>query len=741
MDKLQLHECIKFFDELTVWEEDITDEIQRENGQRIIIATYHYQGKSFKTKPLYYKNIEELKNVKDPERIIEFFGEPVFWLDNEKNEWPNGPGAKLEGLVLEEMAGDDGEFRKLLLKIANDQKNGFEQLITAEGRSVRYGINLENNNHWHDLIKLIKAVIASGGEAVDKGFFQRLVFRWDSGDYRTSLHPSFGDRALIHSLYNNIKSLKSINMSIDNQSIKELLTFKKHIILQGPPGTGKTYKAKEVAKLMTERRKLGSASEKVDTFFREFKSENLAAERAQDDELLRRFQDNFPKNELGRLTLERYAIGNGLNDSFCWWIERGLKPLGYYFPGSSRTYRIYWSKGDGGYWKFKKFADKDDQVAMEELAGALFAFVEAGEDRNKVEEEFGKALQYFSPSFLLKVLHSYYPDLYMPINSERSLRNALRVLGISSEGLGILQMNLKVQDFYESKVEAFKIDAANKKAATNIEFMRFLFGEFSLNGVIEIEGSTIVGKGQVKIIQFHPAYTYEDFVRGIVVKTDGKDTVQYVVENKVLADIAASAFANPTNDYVLIIDEINRANLPAVMGELIYALEYRYKPEEPEFTSVDSMYEYISNEEGEESGSKLKIPNNLYIIGTMNTADRSVGHIDYAIRRRFAFVEILPDEKVIADNIPNQQTKERAVSLFNSVAALFNEGNIAADFKAKDVQLGHSYFIANSDQELKLKLDYEIKPILREYLADGILKPEVTIDGNLRKTLSFIEAL
>ena len=90
----------------------------------------------------------------------------------------------------------------------------------------------------------------------------------------------------------------------------------------------------------------------------------------------------------------------------------------------------------------------------------------------------------------------------------------------------------------------------------------------------------------------------------------------------------------PLKPYVLIIDEINRANLPAVLGELIYALEYRGE-------KVESMYET------EEDGNVLIIPPNLYIIGTMNTSDRSVGHIDYAIRRRFAFIELLP--KVLTD--------------------------------------------------------------------------------------------
>jgi len=158
--------------------------------------------------------------------------------------------------------------------------------------------------------------------------------------------------------------------------------------------------------------------------------------------------------------------------------------------------------------------------------------------------------------------------------------------------------------------------------------------------------------------------------------------------------------------YVLIVDEINRANLPSVLGELIYALEYRDE-------SVTSIYEV------EDHGKSIIIPDNLFIIGTMNTADRSVGHIDYAIRRRFAFVDVLPNPEIIKN--------EKAKKLFELVSELFTETYLASDFEAKEVQLGHSYFLLNEESELpdfeklKFKLDYEILPILNEYVKDGLL--------------------
>ncbi len=113
---------------------------------------------------------------------------------------------------------------------------------------------------------------------------------------------------------------------------------------------------------------------------------------------------------------------------------------------------------------------------------------------------------------------------------------------------------------------------------------------------------------------------------------------------------------------------------------------------------------------------KIILPPNLYIIGTMNTADRSVGHIDYAIRRRFAFVDVNPKD------LSGELEENFHKALFDAVSNLFVT-NLSPEFDKKDVQLGHSYFIDKSKEggSMDIRLEYEIKPILREYIKDGIL--------------------
>ena len=215
------------------------------------------------------------------------------------------------------------------------------------------------------------------------------------------------------------------------------------------------------------------------------------------------------------------------------------------------------------------------------------------------------------------------------------------------------------------------------------------------------ENDSLEGNEQFKLIQFHPSYSYEDFVRGIIAETVD-EKIKYSVKDKILGSFAQEALKDKDKPYVLVIDEINRANLSAVLGELIYALEYRGE-------AVQSMYAI----EGE---NNLTLPPNLYIIGTMNTADRSVGHIDYAIRRRFAFVNILPKD------LTNELGDQFESALFAKVTNLFNT-NLSSEFKKEEVQLGHSYFITKNIP-IDIRWEYEIKPILLEYVKDGILVGE-----------------
>ena len=208
------------------------------------------------------------------------------------------------------------------------------------------------------------------------------------------------------------------------------------------------------------------------------------------------------------------------------------------------------------------------------------------------------------------------------------------------------------------------------------------------------------------IVQFHPSYGYEDFVRGVRVKTENGNAVYETVDRH-FGVMAKRAFDNPGDKHFLIIDEINRANVAAVLGELIYGLEYRGE-------KITTQYAVGEND------FSLVAPKNLFVIGTMNTADRTIGHIDYAVRRRFAFQTLLPDRAVVE----SVSRAPSALSLFDKVSALFygDDACVSDDFDAGDVAIGHSYFLAKDDGELRDKMLFQVVLILEEYLRDGVLE-------------------
>ncbi len=491
-----------------------------------------------------------------------------------------------------------------------------------------------------------------------------------------------------------------------------LLKHKKQIILQGPPGTGKTRMAKAIAATLTKP-STQNHSQKIASFLQNYQvNEEISRHREFVSNLENEFLDKFKKENLKNLSLEEYALGLDDKDGFCYWLEYNLIYTGKY-NGTATKGKIYWNANDEEYKKsgFIKDIANDDE-AMEKVADLL---------SRVVNEKFDKPFE-IGKGFVLKILSTYYNDKYFPISSEDCLNNALILFNISTKDLNYIEKNLKLQKHFLMLKSKYASDI------TNYEFMYFLFNNFDLKGGIKIENNNIITKGESQLIQFHPSYTYEDFVRGISVKSIG-DKVSYETENKVLANFAQKALDNLSSNYVLIIDEINRANLSSVLGELIYALEYRGEP-------VESMYDI-------DGDNKIILPPNLFIIGTMNTADRSVGQIDYAIRRRFAFVDVLP--KIILESDLNTNKKENDPELcfhkemFEQVAKLFVNNEeltdkqlersdfLSDEFEPKDVWLGHSYFIHEKDN-FNMNLEYEIKPILREYVQDGILKEAAIIE-------------
>lgn len=174
-------------------------------------------------------------------------------------------------------------------------------------------------------------------------------------------------------------------------------------------------------------------------------------------------------------------------------------------------------------------------------------------------------------------------------------------------------------------------------------------------------------------------------------------------------------YKNEGKPVVLIIDEINRGNVSKIFGELITLLESDKRDKGNHPIKVTLPY----------SKTLFGVPDNLYIIGTMNTTDRSTGSLDYALRRRFAFVTLKANVSVIENHyeiIGNSELKNKAVALFNDIYKFINEPkHLCGEFSIDDLMIGQSYFMAESEDELTDKVKYEIIPLITEYINDGIL--------------------
>jgi len=197
------------------------------------------------------------------------------------------------------------------------------------------------------------------------------------------------------------------------------------------------------------------------------------------------------------------------------------------------------------------------------------------------------------------------------------------------------------------------------------------------------------GDGLIETIQFHPAYTYEEFVEGFRPIQNANGLPSYNLKPGRFVDFCRIA-AERTGNSVLIIDEINRANIPRVFGELMNLLEYREKRM------------LLA------SGTAFKIPDNVHIIATMNTADRSIALVDFALRRRFAFFQLEPDYTVMGRFLDNKGFNSSGlISVLKEINTKINDRNYA---------IGVSYFLHDNLQErLEDIWSMEIEPYLEEY--------------------------
>lgn len=242
------------------------------------------------------------------------------------------------------------------------------------------------------------------------------------------------------------------------------------------------------------------------------------------------------------------------------------------------------------------------------------------------------------------------------------------------------------------------------------------------------ESAPVFDKGAWTLVQFHPNYTYEDFIGGISPNIDG-NTLSYTLKEGVfkrLCDVAVKP-DNKDKKFVIVIDEINRADLSSVFGELMYALEYRNKE-----VSIPNF------------NMPFVIPSNVYIVGTMNSIDKSLVTFDLALRRRFGFIKIMPNVSVLENILADYNIEESYLASYIERCKTLNEriANPSSRLQlGSDYQIGHAYYGKIKDFlkehqndetpqiisafDLEKLWEYHLQPLLEEYLGNRIDDKEV----------------
>lgn len=239
-------------------------------------------------------------------------------------------------------------------------------------------------------------------------------------------------------------------------------------------------------------------------------------------------------------------------------------------------------------------------------------------------------------------------------------------------------------------------------------------GELSAQDLERIESLTEDARPFVRMCCFHPSYSYEDFIEGYRPQlTDG--SMAFTLKNGVFKKLCEDAASDGTHRYYLIIDEVNRGDIPRIFGELMTVLE-RDKRDTPVVLPL--------------TGSSLVVPPNLYIIATMNTADRSIALLDTALRRRFGFVELMPDSKVLAGASANGIPLGPWLDALNSLILQ----HVGRD--ARNLQVGHSFLMEgsrpiNDFTKFAKAVREEIIPLIQEYCYEDYAACEKILGKSL----------
>lgn len=527
------------------------------------------------------------------------------------------------------------------------------------------------------------------------------------------------------------------------------------VILTNGTSGNKSWKTRD-GKTIDEVLEYQKRIEDFKEFYKDFK---LDIDPKEVEECIIKFNENFPLDNILNLSLEEYDM-KGSKDTLAYAIEHGTNEIFKGFLGNNQNKIIFNTDGDE-YDAIKYLKNKYPNNNIDEIFDlykkGLYKLIKKFSTDNYESGDI-EGLPGGTNTIRGKLLMLYRPGELLHLSSMIAFRKIFKYFGMEyNSNMDSIMMNIKLKKFMEehgfggdliklsrsiwiyyletisADVEATDTISVETRIDTNLEdifieddyideivrvlkrkkaiILRGVPGvgkTFSIKSIIKNSFNNLA-ENSIEMIQFHQSYSYEEFVEGLRPQMNGG----YDIEKGIFYDICTNARENPENEYFLIIDEINRANLSKVFGELLMLIEN----DKRDIYKVRLPY----------SKEEFSVPSNLYIIGTMNIADRSLALVDYAMRRRFSFITLKPafGSKKFNNYLLNKMELDSdQIEMINY--RLIETNSKIKDILGEDFEIGHSYFIEDSEniQDFntwyKEILNYEIIPLIEEYFFDDL---------------------
>ena len=466
------------------------------------------------------------------------------------------------------------------------------------------------------------------------------------------------------------------------------------------------------------------------------------------DKLKEEFLQEWPLNRILTMSIDEYVIGKGQqNKSLCYALEKGkYKNLFLGISGGSASkFGIYWNE------KTKSYKDQGNKVIplseldqrFSKLKSDLHEIIKEGirfNFENPIFDMKRSTNEFIGRSAMVTKLLCIYsegnPFFGVNINSQKEFWS--HFVSQTNQGGPYLQNHKIIElvsktypELEPSKLgtmlfEYSKLFMENSTMDSSNNFRNQLTQSLLKSPNLILHGAPGTGKtylakeiaveltngnkDQIGFVQFHPSYDYTDFVEGLRPVSNGDGAIEFKLQDGIFKKFCQKARdAKKTggqDNFVFIIDEINRGEISKIFGELFFSIDSDYRGEKG---SVSTQYANLH-----ETDDKFYIPENVYIIGTMNDIDRSVDTFDFAMRRRFRFVEVTAESQLyILDKELGERAEEAKTRLRNLNAAIENVQELNSHY-----HIGPSYFLRLKE----VKFDYELlwsdylQPLLEDYV-------------------------